>query len=176
MSREEWRDVNGYEELYQVSDRGRVKRVARGHGTHPGRILRPGQHRNGYLTVMLYRDGKQARVYVHRLVAVAFHGPAPEGCEVNHRNGDKHDNRTENLEWMTKSENHKHAYRVLGQEPISIKGEANGHSKLTRREVVEIRRLYATGDYTQRELGEMFGVSDVCISLIVRRKRWAHVS
>jgi len=172
---EQWKDIDGYEGLYQVSDRGRAKRVAGGPSTHAGRILKPIKHPNGYLTVTLYRGGKSKQMLVHRLVAIAFLGDPPPGCEVNHKNGDKTDNRTENLEWVTASENMKHAYRVLGKQAPCVNGEAHGCSKLMRREVIEIRKLSDVGGHTQAELAEMFGVSKGNIGYIVRRKSWKHV-
>jgi len=176
MNREVWKDVVGYEGVYQVSSLGRVKRVAGGMGATPGRILKPHRRPDGYLTANLCRDGKPKQVRIHRLVAERFLGPAPSPRhEVNHKNGDKTDNRVENLEWVTRSENHTHAYRQLGRQAAPTKGEASNLSKLTRRDVVEIRKLWATGKYTLAELGEMFGVSKSNISMIVNRKTWQHV-
>jgi len=176
VTREIWKDVVGYEGIYQASNMGRVMRVAGGQGAQAGRMLKPWRQSGGYLQLALCRDGKRTKLYVHRLVAERFLGPAPSPKhEVNHKNGVKDDNRVENLEWVTKSENEKHAYRILGREPKPSNGEAHGQSKLTRRQVKEIRRLYATGEYTQTELGEMFEVSDTTISRIVRRKTWKHL-
>jgi len=172
---EQWKDIEGFEEIYQVSNMGRVMRVAGGMGATPGRILRPGKTTAGYLQVSLWRDGKSKQRLVHRLVAVAFHGPAPEGCEVNHKNGIKDDARAENLEWVTRSENRHHAYKVLGQRAVGSKGEVHGRAVLTNRKVLRIRSLYKTGNYTQAELGEMFGVSQVQIGRIVNRELWQHV-
>jgi len=150
--------------------------VAGGQGAQAGHILKPWRHKDGYLMVTLYRDGKRKKMLVHRLVAERFLGPAPSpDHEVNHKNGDKADNCPENLEWITCSENHMHAYRVLGREAAPSKGEAHGNSKLTRREVVEIRKLYATGRYTYAGLGKMFGVDCTNIGHIVRREAWRHV-
>jgi len=168
-----WKDVVGYKGLYQVSSLGRVKRIGRGKGAQAGRILRPMRDGAGYFQVVLYRGGKRTAKMVHRLVLEAHVGPAPEGCEVNHRNGAKTDNCVENLEWVTRSENMRHAYDVLGFE--SACGEAHGSAKNTREDVLEIRRLAATGELTQAELGKMFGVDRTTISLIVRRETWQHL-
>ena len=95
---EHWKDIEGYEELYQVSDLGRIK-------TKKGLIRKPTLNKNGYLYVNLRKDGKTHNIPVHRLVAIAFiEGQAPE-LTVNHKNEDKTDNRAENLEWLTRREN-----------------------------------------------------------------------
>jgi len=171
VSEEIWKDVIGHEGLYQVSSLGRVKSFCRDKN---GRILRPGKASKGYLQVRLFRGGKQKQVLVHRLVLEAHTGPAPSPKhEGNHRNGDKADNRIENLEWVTPEENIRHAFRELGHE--GVKGETHGRAELTRRKVIGIRELWATGDYTQIELAEMFRVCHSTISYIVRRKTWRHV-
>lgn len=178
MSKEEWKDADGYEGLYQVSNMGRIMRVAGGQGAQAGRILKPILNRHtGYLHVGLYRDGKRTYLYVHRLVATAFLGvQLSPNHEINHKNGNRADNRVENLEWITRSENHKHAYRVLGREAAPSRGEAHGGSKLTRRDVRQIRKLYKTGDHTQADLAEMFGVAKPTIGHITRRETWKHVA
>jgi len=164
-----WKDVIGYEGIYQVSNTGRVKSFCRDKN---GRILKPGKTSGGYLTVGLYLDGKGKTIQVHRLVLEAHIGPAPSPKhEGNHKNGDKTDNGVENLEWVTPSENNKHAL----QHGLKARGETHHNAKLTRRKVIEIRRLYATGEYSLAELGEMFGVHLTTISRIVNRETWKHV-
>lgn len=101
------KDVPGYEGRYQVSNRGDVRSA--------DRILKTSQDRKGYLRVKLYGDQGHKTIKVHRIVAEAFI-PNPEGKEqINHKNGDKTDNRVENLEWATQSENQRHRFDVLGQ-------------------------------------------------------------
>lgn len=117
---EEWKDIPGYEGVYEVSDLGRIKSLARswvwGRGAvrhQPDRILRPGlQCEGGYLTVNLVKSGISKNVLVHRIVAIA-HISNPE-CkpEVNHKDGDKLNCRKDNLEWNTREENQQHAYKT----------------------------------------------------------------
>lgn len=115
---EEWRpsEVSGYE----VSNQGRVKSLARvvgnGNGGKPlqERILKPWKS-GGYQYVSC---GRGHRLLVHRMVARAFLEPDDSRPHVNHKNGIRTDNRVENLEWATSSENHLHAYRELGRKRL----------------------------------------------------------
>ena len=101
----EWKQIEGYEGIYSVSNNGNVR------SDITGSLL--GQWTcHGYLYVKLCKDGKAITKRVHRLVATAF-CEKPSGKEdINHINGDKSDNRAENLEWVTKSENMLHAIRT----------------------------------------------------------------
>ena len=117
MKNEEWRDVVGYEGLYQVSDQGRVKSLERkvpkwdGERTVKERILKPAPTKYGYLQLNLYAGGKQKALTVHRLVCEAFHENPDNKQEVNHINENKTDNRACNLEWCTRTENCNHGSR-----------------------------------------------------------------
>ena len=103
---EVWKDIPGYEGDYQISSSGMVKSTKQG----KEKLIALSPMHRGYLQAHLSKDGKTAMLRVHRLVAKVFI-PNPE-CkpEVNHINGDKTDNRVENLEWCTPSENVRHSY------------------------------------------------------------------
>ena len=114
MTEEVWRDVKGYEGLYQVSNMGLVKSLGRKDRfgrVIKERILEPAVTHNGYLRVGLHVDGKRKMLRVHRLVCEAFHENPDNKSEVNHVNEDKTDNRACNLEWSTRTENCNHGSR-----------------------------------------------------------------
>lgn len=104
MKKEIWTPILGYEELYWVSNWGRIKSINY-NKTGKEKILRPSKNRDGYFKVCLCRDGKPKYFRVHRLVWEAFYGPIPKGMQVNHINEDKTDNHLENLNLMTCKEN-----------------------------------------------------------------------
>lgn len=121
-----WKDIPGFEGLYQVSNQGRVKSLPRsiwnGKGlfTSSEKILKPNTLAKGYFQVELKRDKKRCCLQVHRLVAITFiENPDPTNfVQVNHINGDKQDNRIENLEWCDNSLNQKHAW-AIGLQKVS---------------------------------------------------------
>lgn len=115
---EVWKDIAGYDGMYQVSNLGRV----RSHGRYcqnrynkvwrPGRILSASKGNKGYLTVVLCLNNTRRTVKVHRLVASAFIENTENKEQVNHINGNKQDNRVVNLEWCSQSENMTHAWET----------------------------------------------------------------
>lgn len=102
IAQEQWKDIFGYDGMYQVSDLGRVRSLKYG----KVRVLRTEKNKDGYLLVGLCKDGKIKHFYVHRLVAQAF---IPNdnifNTEINHINEDKEDNKVSNLEWCDRSYN-----------------------------------------------------------------------
>lgn len=113
---EKWKNIRGYEGHYQVSNLGRVKSLSRisMHSTGSEMVLKEKILKTfgnkGYINCKLYADNIGKTMSVHRLVANSFIENPKEKLEVNHINGIKNDNRLENLEWCTRSENLKHAY------------------------------------------------------------------
>jgi integrase/recombinase XerD len=98
---EQWRDITGYDGIYQVSDQGQVR------NTHTSKILQPVRIKNGRLYVSLSSDGFQRKYTVHSLVAAAFLGICPPQHETTHKDGDYTNNAAENLEYVTRGENQK---------------------------------------------------------------------
>lgn len=154
---------------YSVSSLGRVASFK----SHAPRVLKGRSHPCGYLSVCLRRDHQNHERLVHRIVAAAFVSSDPGlGYWVNHKNGDKTDNRAENLEWTTASENAYHAYRH-GLQPSRV-GSGNGHSKLDEAAVVTIRQQRAEG-MLLREIAKAHGVGKTTIQQICCGRAWSHV-
>jgi len=165
---ESWKEVVGYEGWYEISDLGRTKRIKAATNTYAGRILKPGLDGDGYHKVSLSKAGDIRSVKVHKMVITAFIGPRPEGKQINHIDGDKSNNRLDNLEYVTQSENMLHAYKI-GLE--SQRGEKNNYSKLTEENVHEIRRL--VGEESQKSMAKRFGVAQETINGVVKGRNWA---
>lgn len=182
--KEVWKDVKDFGG-YKVSNNGRVRSLDRyvvdKNGKrmfYNGIYLKQHVDKDGYLRVQLNKEGNGYNVGVHRLVLLAF-VPNPENKpQVNHKNGIKNDNRLENLEWCTNSENQLHAIEIGLVTNFVIPdntGISNGRAKLTESDVKTIRELYATGKYHQKELANMFGIHQTGISGIILRKTWRSV-
>lgn len=168
---EEWRAVEGWP--YEVSDQGRVRRSEPGQGAQSGRVLVPEERHGGYLRVVLHRNGSPQGFLVHHLVLEAFVGPRPEGMECNHRDGDKADNRPENLEWVTRTDNIRHAEENGLR--ADRRGHRNGNSKLNPVAVKVIRHFLKKPGYTKARIARAYGVSRQTISDIAAGRTWIHV-
>lgn len=173
MDRELWHWVVGYEGLYMVSNMGNVMGVPK--NAQSGHLIKQQENPKGrgYMAVCLCKDNVKKKFAVHRLVATAFIPNLDRKPEVNHKNGNRADNRVENLEWSTRSENESHAYRVLGKEPQRYwKGKPRLFArKLTDEQVREIRK----DDRPSRQVGLEYGVSKTTIQGIRKGKLYTDV-
>ena len=174
---EVWKIIPNYEG-YEASSDGRIRNAK----TH--KIMstcKSHQGYNGYYQVGLVKDGftrNRVTRKVHILVCLAFVGEKPtELHTVNHKNGNKFDNRPENLEWMTRSEQATHSYEVLGNIQSRPRGHGNHwRANYTDEEVIEIRKLHASG-MSYHKITAHFGnrTSWVPIQMIVKRKTYTHI-
>ncbi len=183
---EQWKPVPGYEDYYEISNLGRVRRIDPEKGTWFGRIITPIMGSGGYLSIRLAVNGVKKNCTLHRLLALVWIPGYEPGLQVNHKDCNKTNNSLDNLEWVTHPENMRHARANLDWDSSHTlggrKGWSEGHArgerintaKLTEDQVREIRSLSAAG-MSNRKLAEQFGVNNSQISRIVNRKLWTHV-
>lgn len=131
--------------------------------------------KDGYLRVRLTTaESKRRNFPVHRLVLMMF-APCKNMMElqVNHIDGNKHNNTLSNLEWCTCQENINHAVRVGLRDS---KGENNYFHKLSASDVRNIKKLYSTGNYTQRTIAKIYSIHEGTVYQIVNNRRWKHIA
>lgn len=139
----------------------------------PTRAERSKSCKGGYLRVMFADGAKRRRVAAHRIVWMMFHHrDIPAGLEINHKDGNKQNNAPSNLEMVTRSQNTRHAVRVLDK---IIRPRATPGAKLTRQQVIEIRDLWNRKAMTQPELATHYGMSVISIQGIIYRRTWKHI-
>lgn len=132
--------------------------------------------RTGYMEVILttwVRGFKERRTCrVHLLIAEVFHGPCPDGLEACHDNGNRTDNRSDNLRWDTRKNNHadKHRHGTM------MCGESHVCAKLTAEQVRTIREMHAAGRGGYRTIGQQFGLRPTHVRDIVKRRSWKSVA
>lgn len=167
---EEWRGVPTWPE-YEASSMGRVRRVKASRGTRAGKILKQ-RLCDGYFKVSLSRNAQPVSEWVHRLVALAFHGvPVDPSHEVCHNDNDGTNNQYRNLRWDTRASNS--ADRVANG--THIRGESNPGAKLTEDQVREIRSEIGRGR-TQSSIALDFGISRATVGDIATQKAWRHLN
>lgn len=169
----EWREIPRFSG-YEVSENGRIRRVVvGGRGHKPADVTGWLHHCGGgarYLRVGLRLEGRTVQRYVHQIVCESFHGPQPSPVhQVNHKDGNKQNNSAANLEWLTKTENMRHAHRT----GLIPHGENGGRAKLTEDRVRQIRDLLDEGRLTHSEIAEIFGVTRSNIGAINTGRSWA---
>jgi len=160
---EQWRDVVGFEGLYQVSDLGNVRNARTGHIKKPHlnvRLNRP--------QICLSKFDKVTTIYPHKLVMEAFVGKRPEGMECCHADGNPWNNELSNLRWDSRTNNSQDKFKHGTQKM----GEKHPMSKLTVEKVLAIRQ----DNRLHRIIAVEYGVSQPTISEIKSRKSWVHVS
>jgi hypothetical protein len=170
--KEIWKPACGAEEFYEVSNFGRVRSLYKIGRPASGGIRQPTTTKKGYLRLTLSIDGKLVGKFVHTLVLTSFIGPKPTPHhQCNHKNGIKTDASLSNLEWCTPQQNNDHAVKTGLWIPKI--GENHGRSKVSMRQVQQIRKL--EGKFTASTLSKRFGVTPTAINSIWKRRNWRHV-
>lgn len=179
MDKEIWKDIEGYEGLYQVSNYGRVKSFDQfinqknnSKALRKGRILKQSKNKDGYLRLRLVKNKKGKTFFVHRLVAKTFISNPRKLNEVNHKDGNKENNNADNLEWCNRSENISHAYK-LGLEQ-KYYGTDSHRALFTLEEINQIRLKYIprSRKYGARALAREYGVNRTTIERILRKETY----
>jgi hypothetical protein len=170
---EVWKEIAGYEGLYEVSNFGRMRSLDRignhaiyGDFVKKGQILTPCKT-SGYPSYKLRLNKRTNTVYAHRIVLNTFVGQCPKGMEGCHNDGNKNNPRLDNLRWDT-SKNNKLDMVAHGTDG---KGERASMAKLTTIQVLEIRNSSERNGV----LAKKYGVGTSTISLIIHRKNWTHL-
>lgn len=168
---EEWKKVPDFPNTL-VSNYGRLRSLFRGGDKIRSLIIGS----NGYVEVTLQCGRYKRRYKVHVLVAEHFLGSKPAGLDCNHIDGVKTNNHVSNLEYVTRSENLKHAFRLgLATSPFTgRKGETVYNSKLRDQDVIAMREQYAKG-VTRRDLATQYKISYYTVWDITTRKSWTHI-
>lgn len=166
---EEWKDIEGYGGIYQVSDLGKVRSYKNNrHGlSDTPKILTPTISAYGYHKVRLYRNGKSKQFNIHRLVASAFIENKSGAELVLHKNDVKSDNRTSNLYYGSHSDNMSDAIK----NGIVSCDKRDSRNKLTEEDVIRIRR----SDKNGYQLSKQYGVSPNTIYDVLKENSWTHV-
>jgi hypothetical protein len=170
---EHWKPVAEFPDHYEISNLGRCRRIKAGQGARLG-IRAPCADGAGYRKFSLSVDGATYQRKAHRLVWEAFVGPIPKGFEINHLNGDKTDNRLDNLQLVNHAENILHSYRTLGRAPVVFRGEQSAVSKLTEEKVLAIRAMQASG-MSQHKIAAEIGVTRSCVKHVLDGRTWRHI-
>jgi len=180
MENEIWKPVKNYESYYEVSNFGNVISVERyiEHPTHnylkKQKLLTQFDDGRGYKHVKLYDEkGNPRNFTIHKLVALSFLDNPKNYNEINHIDHDKKNNRVNNLEWITRSENIKHSYQ--SRDPKTYKGSGNKMSKLTEEQVIQMRKDREVSNLTYKQLAEKYFVGITLVGYIINNKVWRHV-
>lgn len=174
---EEWKDIEGYEGIYQVSNLGRVKSLAR-YKRKTDRIVTGSPNTVGYICVQLRKDNKRKSKLLHRLVLSAFEPcDYDDQLDVNHKDLNISNNRLDNLEWCDAKYNSSHYWNTanIDERKPTPQGESHHLSKVTEDVVREIRKLKETTKLSNYKIGAMFGIKEGTVRQIAKRVTWKDV-
>jgi len=167
IKNEVWKEIPGHEGWYSASNLGRIRRDKVANSTYKGRIKKQSVDKQGYCCVNICKNGIGKTTDVHVLVTKAFLGfKKNKKIEANHKDGNKLNNNITNLEYVSRSENQKHAYR------LNLRKAAK--AKLTTEQIREIRIKLKNGE-TQSSIGRQYGVHNTTIWSISKNLIWSGI-
>ena len=181
MAGEIWKDIEGFEKKYQISNMGRVKAL-NFKRSGKEKIMKQCLEKSGYLRITLSKNNKQKKYSVHRMTAMAFIPNIENKKEVNHKNTNTLDNRVENLEWATPKENMNNPLTLkhLKKSKKNISEETRKKLKIVNTKsgnpqykgfICVFLNGEITEEMTKRELGEMLGISDTTVADIAKSNK-----
>lgn len=181
-----WKDVRGYEGIYQVSNKGNVRSLdkfqdfplfAKGNSggnktvmtpvLRKGKLMRLTEAKTGYLCVGLFKDNKNKWTLVHRLVADAFLEQEENKKHVNHKDSNRKNNAVTNLEWCTPRENTNHAWTEGGLKDIPHKTFVS-NSKLTDEQIAEIKKIKTSTKIANEKIANMYGITRRSVDRLIK--------
>lgn len=170
MRQERWKKIPSFPR-YEISTHGRMRSI-RYKGKSLPRAVTPIVGKDGYYKISIYDPlGVRKTCRRARLILETFVGPCPLGKQAAHLNGNRVDDRLDNLAWVTSKENHSHK-KIHG---TTSQGINNPKARLSERDVLNIRKWYAQGKYDGVELSRMFNIKHTAIYSIIHRKNWSHI-
>jgi len=165
MEKEIWKDIQGYEGLYQVSNLGGVKNIKY------GRLKKILINSNGYYIASLYKNNKLKQKRVHQLIAIAFIPNPNNYKEINHKNGIKLDNRIENLEWVSRLENVNHAYRTGLITRKQIEKATNSMKEKIQKPILQLKNGIVLNEFKgTNDAGRILNIHPTLIYKNLKRK------
>ena len=171
MIEKQWKWIDGYDELYKISNYGEIKSFKR---YKDGKLMKPKVDKDGYLEIGIRDSDSKRKFYrVHRLVAYAFIPNPNNYLYINHKDCNPSNNNVENLEWCTVEYNNQYRFE-MGY--VAKSGEQSSNSKLTTEQVLEIYKLSWGDSYTQKEIADMYNVKRQTITNIKNGSCWTSIT
>ncbi len=172
-----WKDIPGYEGLYQASNKGRIKSLERYYKSAillkmPENIKKQTINYKGYWFLHLSKNGKKHPTTVHKLIILTFKGPKPyPEATVNHIDSNKLNNQDNNLEYCSVKDNILH-FRKNINDYIGIN---HPMARLSEEDVISIRKEYKELKTKQKDIAKKYNITQVMVSRIIVRKAWNHI-
>lgn len=170
MSFDELKDIPGLEDLYAITREGKVWSYPK--GGRSGRWLTGAYNSDGYHYFCLRFAGEQIYPRTSQLVLETYVGPRPEGCEADHLDNDRGNDRLDNLRWVSRKEN---VARIFAQGRRTMVGTKNSNAFLTEEDVIQLRTRRRTSTLTYSALAAEFNLKKSHVADIITGRVWKHL-